>query len=292
MDETEHTVLTGIPPEALSVHLTRSTIKMHHGKSWRVDKSNQVHDMVVCLTGGAEYVVDGTAVHLTEGDAMLIPAQCRFRGHRTSDQRYTGIAQHFTLELFGNVDFISQMELRPSVRLSGWPYLKPLVQHYHDAAPLTSTTLAQHHAFMVVLTAFIEDAFLGWRQSAMAAVENRDALSLHIMLVAARISAEPLDAGVVEAALAKVPYNAEYFRRAFRDRIGYTPPKFAELKKMERAVHYLSFGRSVKDVADELGYRDPYYFSRMFKRYIGASPSSYRLKSKDRELRMHDHYVE
>lgn len=117
--------------------------------------------------------------------------------------------------------------------------------------------VAQHHAFMVILTAYIEDAFRGWRQSAMAAVENRDALLLHIMLAAARISARPLDEGILAATLDRVPYNADYFRRAFRLRIGHTPQKFAEVKKMERAVHFLALGRSVKETANDLGDRDP-----------------------------------
>lgn len=291
MDKTEHSILSGIPPDALTVHLTRSTIKMHHGAAWRVDKSNEVHDLVVCLTGGAAYEIDGDSVELHPGHAMLIPAHSRFRGRRTSDTRYTGIAQHFTLELFGSVDLIPQMELLHVARLTGWRWLEPLVQHYRDSAPATSTTLAQHHAFMVILTAFIEDAFLRWRQSAMASVENRDALSLHIMLTAARIAEDPQDAGTLEQVLSRVPYNPEYFRRAFRNRLGYTPQKFVELKKMERAVHLLALGRSVQETAAELGYKDPYYFSRMFKRYIGASPSSYRLRSERRKMSEQEQYL-
>ncbi len=279
MDENEHGVLSGIPPDALTARLTRSTIKMHHGAAWRVDKSNEVHDLVVCLSGSAAYEIDGDSVELAPGDVMLIPAHCRFRGRRTSDHRYTGVAQHFTLDLFGNVDLISQMELRHVVKLSDWHYLGPFVRHYHDTAPSSTTTFAQHHAFMVILTAFIEDAFIRWRQSAMASVENRDALSLHIMLTAARISEDPISERTLPDALSSVPYNPEYFRRAFRDRLGHTPQKFAELKKMERAIHLLSLGKTVQETAAELGFKDPYYFSRIFKRYIGASPSSYRLRS-------------
>ncbi len=292
MDKTEGTILSGIPPAAVTVHLTRSTIRMHHSASWRVDKSNEVHDLMVCLTGQAAYDVDDRVVELSPGRAMLVPAQHRFRGRRTSDEQYTGIAQHFTLTLFGKVDLISQMDLRHDVRLSGWDYLEPLVRHYYETAPRTSTTLLQHHAFMVILGAFIEDAFLGWRQSAMASNESGDALSLHIMLAAARISADPLQPDVLNRALAKVPYNDEYFRRAFRDRLGYTPQKFIELKKMERAMHFLALGQSVKDTADQLGFHDPYYFSRMFKHYIGASPSSYRLRSSMRRAREQEQFVD
>ncbi|MDV7144839.1 helix-turn-helix domain-containing protein [Tropicimonas sp. TH_r6] len=292
MDKSEHGILSGIPPDALSVHLTRSTIKMHHGAAWRVDKSNEVHDLVVCLTGNAAYEIDDDSVEIGPGEAMLIPAEARFRGRRISDSRYTGIAQHFTLKLFGSADLISQMDLRHTARLSDWHYLEPLVQHYNDTAPATSTTLAQHHAFMVILTSFIGDAFLGWRQSAMASVENRDALSLHIMLLAARISADPMNAQAIQEANARVPYNPEYFRRAFRERFGFTPQKFVELKKMERAIHYLALGRTVQETAADLGYRDPYYFSRMFKRFIGASPSSYRLRADVRRLRQNERYFE
>ena len=47
---------------------------------------------------------------------------------------------------------------------------------------------------------------------------------------------------------------------------------------MEFAASRLGMGLTVKAVAAELGYSDPYYFSRMFKRFIGTSPSTHREK--------------
>lgn len=41
---------------------------------------------------------------------------------------------------------------------------------------------------------------------------------------------------------------------------------------MERAMHFLEGGLSVAAAAAEVGYADPYYFSRMFKRTLGLSP--------------------
>ena len=255
---------------------------MRHAPTWRIDKTNQVHDLVVCLSGGARYILDEDEIELTPGHALLVPARRRFRGRHAAGPRYAGIAQHFTLDLFGNVDLIGQMDLRPTVALSDWDTLEPLVRHYHDTAPASATTLAQHHQFMVILLQFLEDAFLGWREHAVGAMEGQDALSLHIMLTAARLSADPLAENALESVLGRAPYNADYFRRAFRERIGYTPQKFLELKKMERAMHILGTGRSVKETAAEVGYKDAYFFSRMFKRYLGASPSAYRLRGRER----------
>ena len=45
---------------------------------------------------------------------------------------------------------------------------------------------------------------------------------------------------------------------------------------MERAMGLLAGGCTVKRAAALSGYADAYYFSRMFKRYIGISPQGYR----------------
>jgi hypothetical protein len=161
---------------SLSLRLARSTIKMRHTPSWRIDKLNPAH--------GEEVVVE-------PGEALLIRAYERFVGrHGGGDELYTGIAQHFYLELFGRGDIIRQMSLRRKVRLSRWDTLGPLARHYRESAPVTSTTLIQHHQFMVLLLAYLEDAFLEWRT--VETPVSQDHLSMQIMFVASRLSAARL----------------------------------------------------------------------------------------------------
>lgn len=277
MDKNEGSVLAGIPPDALTLRLARSTIKMRHTSTWRVEKSNDVHDLIVCISGSARYELDDQPLSLSPGEAMLIPTGARFVGRMQSGPIYTGIAQHFTLDLFGHTDLISQMELRPKVRLRRWQILEPLVRHYRETAPASSTTLAQHHMFMFILIEFIEEAFVNWRELALMNNAGPDALSLHIMLVASRIAGQPFKENILEEALSRLPYNQDYFRRAFKERMGYTPAKFVEFKRLEQAMNILAAGHSVKETAAMTGYPDVYYFSRQFKRYMGTSPSSYRL---------------
>ncbi|SFB01045.1 transcriptional regulator, AraC family [Poseidonocella pacifica] len=279
MDKIEHHALGHIPMRSLSLRLARSTIRMSHGASWRINKVNPVHDLIICLSGSGVYQVgeDAERIELRPGEAMLIPAYTRFRGnHGGGSELFTGIAQHFTLDLFERGDLIQQMALRRAVGLPNWGALEPLLRHYRDASPHGSTTLVQHHQFMVVLLAFLETAFVEWRVDG-AEPDSQDHLSVQIMLAAARLSADPLGSGAgADEVLERIPYNPDYFRRAFKERIGYTPQKFRELKRMEFAANRLGMGLSVKAAAEELGYSDPYFFSRMFKRYLGANPSSYR----------------
>ncbi|AOG11576.1 helix-turn-helix domain protein [Agrobacterium sp. RAC06] len=276
MDETEGSVLSGIPMQALALNLTRSTIRMQHSQTWSIDKSNRVHDLVICLSGRGIYEVEGKTVEMEPGSAMLLPADTRFVGRSASVEPYTGVAQHFTLDLFGRLDLIAQMDLALSVKLARWDMLEKVVRHFRETAPPYSTSLQQQHVFMFLLIEYIEQAFIGWREQSVGTVANPDQLSLAIMVAASQIAADPLNEAITVQVLAAAPYNPDYFKREFRKRVGWTMDKFQEFKRMERAMGLLAGGCTVKRAAALSGYADAYYFSRMFKRYIGISPQGYR----------------
>lgn len=266
-------MLAGIPVRALDLTLTRSAIRMWHSHSWLIDKVNAVHDLVICLTGTGEYNLDGTTVRLTPGMAMLIPAGMRFVGHNPDPgQTYTGLAQHFRLELFGTHDLMERMTYRRVVRLSRWPMLEPLVRHYRATAPASSTTLVMHHAFMVILNEFIEDAFQSWNTAHSVALDNSEGLPMAVTMAATRIAADPLQPGLADRVVTDAPYSDVYFRREFRRRLGATPAKYQEFKRMEIAMQLLEAGHGVTETARRVGFTDSYYFSRLFKRHIGISP--------------------
>ena len=47
--------------------------------------------------------------------------------------------------------------------------------------------------------------------------------------------------------------------------------------KIQRACLQLdNSNETIKQIAENLGYGDPYYFSRLFKKMIGMSPKQYR----------------
>lgn len=63
----------------------------------------------------------------------------------------------------------------------------------------------------------------------------------------------------------------------FREQTGSSPVEHHIRLRMQAACHYLdTTALSVKEVAAELGYADPYYFSRIFQKFIGCSPLAYR----------------
>jgi len=68
-----------------------------------------------------------------------------------------------------------------------------------------------------------------------------------------------------------------YFAKQFLQHTGVSPIRYFLELKIKHACKLLDESNiSVKDVALQIGYDDPYYFSRLFKKIMGLSPTQYR----------------
>ena len=78
--------------------------------------------------------------------------------------------------------------------------------------------------------------------------------------------------------LAKVSgLSLETFRKRFFNETGEAPIKYMLKLQIKRAKELLAYKQlSVRQVAEEIGLSDPYYFSRLFKKYEGLSPVQFR----------------
>ena len=79
----------------------------------------------------------------------------------------------------------------------------------------------------------------------------------------------------------RVGLEANYLCRLFR-RFGHeTPMRCITRHKLNRAAELLlAYKDPVKQVAYDVGYEDPYYFSRIFRKRFGCSPREFRLAIK------------
>lgn len=69
----------------------------------------------------------------------------------------------------------------------------------------------------------------------------------------------------------------DLLRRLFLERTGMRPKEYMEHLKMNLAADRLLAGdEPVREIAESLGYLDPFHFSRRFKQCKGISPAAYR----------------
>ena len=80
--------------------------------------------------------------------------------------------------------------------------------------------------------------------------------------------------------LAKVvKLSASHYSRLFLSRTGHSPIDYFIQLKIQRSCRMLDHDeRSIADVAREIGFEDPFYFSRQFKKVMNRSPREYRNK--------------
>lgn len=67
------------------------------------------------------------------------------------------------------------------------------------------------------------------------------------------------------------------FKRAFKTFFNDSPNNYLNTKKIEKAKELLQISElNISDIAYETGFNDPQYFTRLFKKRIGLSPSEFR----------------
>ena len=95
--------------------------------------------------------------------------------------------------------------------------------------------------------------------------------------------AQNLDKPLQVATLAaQANISASHFFALFKRRIGSAPMDYFTRLRMKHACRLLECtSLNVKEVATELGYDDPFYFSRVFKSVNHVAPSDYRAEQRE-----------
>lgn len=78
-----------------------------------------------------------------------------------------------------------------------------------------------------------------------------------------------------------VALSKNYLVYLFHKKTGYSPVDYFIHLKIQLACQYLDTSNfSIKEIGQKVGYQDPYYFSRTFKKIMQRSPKQYRQLSK------------
>lgn len=126
-------------------------------------------------------------------------------------------------------------------------------------------SLAIYHLIISAVNAIPEDA---WQEFTIGSKINKvlNYINQHLD--------ESLSNEVLAGNIHMAPNS---FARLFKQQTGKSPQDFIRQKRVENASRLLYHSdQSIKQISDECGFNDRYYFTRVFSREMGVSPARYR----------------
>lgn len=75
--------------------------------------------------------------------------------------------------------------------------------------------------------------------------------------------------------------SKSHYSRLFKEKTGWSPIAYFNHLKIKKACQILDTSdKRINQISYQLGFNDPYYFSRLFKKIMGVSPRYYRRKQR------------
>ena len=232
-------------------HLLTYSVNTHAHSSW---------ELIYCTGGEGRLLYNGKVLPYGPNDLLIIPPMVVHRNE--SETGFTNI--HLNM-------------VEPSLKLR-------------------EPTLLHEDSNHFLLDAFSAVFFLFSSQSNRKGLLLACYAHLIINLITDRLEA-PLHSSVVEEIvgciirnypdenfeldryLQTLPFNYDYLRKLFKREIGVTPHGLLSDTRLQAAAVRLSSAEpsetSISEIAHLCGFREPLYFTRMFKKKYGVSPSQF-----------------
>ena len=232
------------------------------------------HILILCTSGHGWVEINGQREDVKAREAVLIPRQTpHCYGAGTGEPwsihwvHFTGPVADYYMQALHYEDF------RLTVNAHAADFLETLFGKCRDAFVASfvlermiyaSQTL--HHLLACLL--FDNADF-----SPLLRTSQFRSISAALNWMHANVHANlTLDQMAARAALSR-----SHFIRLFKEQTDYSPMDYFIRLKMQRACTLLAFSqKSVGEIGLNIGFDDPCYFSRAFKRVLGVSPSEYR----------------
>ncbi|GGO81291.1 MmsAB operon regulatory protein [Marinobacterium nitratireducens] len=244
-----------------------------HARGHRMHRAqHDDHLLIYCLEGRGQLETDGKSRTVRAGDLVLLPRGRSHRYHTDEAAPWSIYWIHFDGPQADN--FIAALDPDPQSPLIPLGLHSRLVADFEallDARQASHQLDAFVHCANQLRQLLTHIALL----RPLARRQADDSLDLERVhsLMQARLH-EQLD---VETLAAAVSLSKYHFIKKYKALTGTTPISHFIHLKIERACHLLDVTtKGVNEIAWAVGYEDAYYFSRIFKKSMGISPTEYR----------------
>ena len=233
-------------------------------------------ELISMTKGTAEFYIDTALYKLNAGDLLVIPPYCLHRANVRADTSYDCIC--FDLSLLWDGELTEGLE-KGQLTVRG-------------ALPSSLTASARLNELVKSAIKVREEQARGWEMSVIGSLsllfgnlkqmdfftKSEKPYSEHLFerSVLEYVSEHFSEPVTSNTAAGEMYLNNSYFCRLFKKRFGCCFTEYLLEYRIEKAKFYLQNSRkTISDIASETGFNSFSYFSKMFKRYTGITPTQY-----------------
>lgn len=231
-------------------HALTLTVSRHAHNSW---------ELIYCTSGEGTIFFDDRSISYQAGDIVVIPI--RVPHSNLSERGFTNI--HI------NMDEVTFPDRDPFIVRGDSSNL--LLDAFQDAYRCYTSKTPGFNVLLPIYGQLIA--------TALTLQEPERAHSSVVLEIQHQIHQCFPDASFdLNAYLHTLPFNCEYLKKLFKKETGLTPLQYLTDRRLENAASVLAMAygkQNITEVSTLSGFAEPLYFSRLFKKKYGVSPSRY-----------------
>jgi len=232
---------------------------------------------IYCLHGKGWYIIDKKKYDVEPNQFFQIPATSKYLKYGADElQPWTIFWVHFSGNDMGSFNNSLNISLTDGPRnipynekgLLIWEEMYSSLEMGYSKDNLNNANMCLYH----FLSTFL------YPDHHFSSPENKDIIRETIVFMRENLKGR----FTVEDFAVRYQLSASHFSGLFRQSTGMSPMEYFIQLKIQKSCQLLfNSNIKIKDIAQDIGYDDPYYFSRLFKKLMGVPPEQYRASTHD-----------
>ena len=254
-----------------------------HTTGWR----NLPFSVFSCLlTNSGKHEIKGNKpVLIKAGQAIVIPTGMQHKSDVNTPQGVSAIWMHFSFRLLGCLDFFSLVKLpsfvlKGKIAATGRETIREIIQLYTTVDDEPLLLMARRRAAVDRFLLFLVNLYQPLPRCVQL-IQISQRLKPTIDFIQQHYK-EPLTRD-------QLAHTAHLSRSRFHDLFhqltGMAPLDYVKQCRLQAAqLLLLTTKQRIADIASEVGYSDPFHFSRLFRASLGVSPRQFRRNCVEKSL--------
>jgi AraC-like DNA-binding protein len=251
--------------------------KAHYHYRERSSGSDQ-HILIYCTMGKGWVETDSGKLKVLKDQFFIIPAKKPHKYGADNRDPWTIYWVHFKGDLAGSFvnDEVSLISIGPAENMMRNDHRIRVFEELYQN--LTMGYSNENLEYASICLWYLLGAFTYLPQfERIRAVQQHDIIEKSILYMHEHIESE-INLSELSSFCG---YSISHYSMVFKKKTSRSPMEYFNNLKIQRASQMLDFTNlQVNEIATQLHFDDPFYFSRVFKKTMGLSPSEYRKKKK------------